>query len=202
MSVRVKNMTVTWESKSYFNFQRPHIDSKNFLFFLNVFILFFLFDKLLQLHTIVEEHDAKAVLSDEKNFPCYLFPKNVVNCSWTFPALQEGTEIFVSIRYFLTLHITTINIALMRMNIYKHECIFTLWVRSNVWNALSMHLCLIMQCLWWRNGDWICKVPGKKRINAFSCAWVWGLACDPSTQHKPAQQVRSLHLHISYGITW
>lgn len=47
--------------------------------------------------TIVDEHDAKAVLSDEKNFPCYLFPKNVVNCSWTFPALQEGIEIFVSI---------------------------------------------------------------------------------------------------------
>lgn len=69
-------------------------------FFLDVFILFFLFDKLLQLQDIVEEHDAKAVLSDEENFPCYLYPANVVNCSWTFPALQEGSEIFVAIRYF------------------------------------------------------------------------------------------------------
>ncbi|XP_036939005.1 interleukin-5 receptor subunit alpha-like [Acanthopagrus latus] len=49
------------------------------------------------LQDIVEEHDAKAVLSDEENFPCYLYPANVVNCSWTFPALQEGSEIFVAI---------------------------------------------------------------------------------------------------------
>ncbi|XP_073347632.1 uncharacterized protein [Pagrus major] len=55
-------------------------------------------DAGIKLQSTEQEPDEEwAVLSDPKNFPCYLYLTNIVNCSWSFPTLQKDTELFISI---------------------------------------------------------------------------------------------------------
>ncbi|XP_041660147.1 interleukin-5 receptor subunit alpha-like [Cheilinus undulatus] len=35
---------------------------------------------------------------DERNFPCFLYPTNLLNCSWSFSTLQEDAQLSVDLR--------------------------------------------------------------------------------------------------------
>lgn len=57
-----------------------------------------MFVNLLQLQCYPEEDDYVEEEAVTDNFHCLLYPKNKLNCSWSFNTLQDDTEVFVDIR--------------------------------------------------------------------------------------------------------
>lgn len=59
------------------------------------------FVKLFQIevHSSFPEDNDIDDIKDDQNFSCVHRPTNTLNCSWSFQALQEDTQLSVSLRY-------------------------------------------------------------------------------------------------------